>query len=152
MGTKTRNVSVDGVRWALMKKFEIPFKDGKIYLRRWRILQTPAFAIYLHTMYTGDSTPIPHNHPWTFRSFILKGGYTERFQRDATSSIRERHWGWLSWHRMGINAYHSIRCLDATPTWSLLFVGRRVQSWGFLADGKFIPYADFDASLHDEEW
>jgi len=53
---------------------------------------------------------------------------------------------------MGRQAYHSIKSLDRTPTWSLLFVGRRTGTWGFLADGRFVPYNEFDASLYEDEW
>jgi hypothetical protein len=45
------------VRWAFMEKFEVPNLDDptETYLTRWRIIQTPLFAIYLHRFDGPDS-------------------------------------------------------------------------------------------------
>jgi hypothetical protein len=57
--------------------------EGELYLRRWFIYpRKPADLkmvprLYLHKFYTGDSDRHLHDHPWPFRSLILKGGYNE---------------------------------------------------------------------------
>jgi hypothetical protein len=71
--------STEGIRWAFMKKYEIPDVEHpeKTYLRRWRIIQTPLFALYLHHILMPDGDRDLHDHPYPFASLILAGGYTE---------------------------------------------------------------------------
>lgn len=39
------------------------------------------------------------------------------------------------------SSFHWIASLDKTPTWTLMFVGRRRRTWGYLeADGTFTEY------------
>lgn len=51
--------------WAFMERFVIPNLDdpSETYLTRWRIVQTPWFAIFLHRMDGPDSRPTLHDHP-----------------------------------------------------------------------------------------
>lgn len=77
--------STEGIRWAFMKKYEIPDVEqpDKVYLRRWRVIQTPLFALYLHHILMPDGDRDLHDHPYPFASLILSGGYTEeRVQLD----------------------------------------------------------------------
>jgi len=60
------------------KTKEIISKDGVLHFRRWKIILTPWFAIYIHAIYKADEDKHLHNHPWNFWSFVLKGSYTER--------------------------------------------------------------------------
>lgn len=56
-----------------------PYKvriDGVLFLRRWRI-STPWLAVLLTRIYVSDPDRPPHNHSRRFRTWILRGGYTE---------------------------------------------------------------------------
>lgn len=155
-------------RWALMTKFEIPQYDKplKNYLTRWRIVQTPFFAIYLHKIEAPDSRPTLHNHPWNFLSIVLRGGYTEvtsygivgmMMNDRRTVGVREHR------HIRGFNLKrasdaHYIASLDRNPTWTLMLVGRHKQEWGFIdPDGTFTVYyehphaAIFDAAMKERQ-
>jgi hypothetical protein len=59
---------------------EIKSKDGKLHFRRWSLLDTPWFKIYIHGIYGPDEDLHLHNHPWDFKSFILSGSYIEQTQ------------------------------------------------------------------------
>jgi hypothetical protein len=133
--------------WQFMSVFEIPdaLEPEKVYLKRWRLIQTPLFAIYLHKINMPDRDQDLHNHPWSFRTFIVRGGYSELFQRDATSRARKRTWKQFSWHRMGISAFHSIYNLYRVPTWTVVFTGRRQQIWGFLEEDKVTPFYQYQS-------
>lgn len=53
-----------------------------LYLRRFYIWRSSWIGknfgdLYLHKIYRSDNDPDPHDHPWDFRTFILKGGYTD---------------------------------------------------------------------------
>lgn len=117
--------------WAFMEKFEIPNLDNptETYLTRWRIIQTPFASLYLHRMDGPDSRADLHDHPWSFLSIILWGGYVEHrlnlHTRIAEFKTR-RHF-----NIMRRDDAHYIDQLLRTPTWTLLFVGRRRRTWGY---------------------
>lgn len=126
--------------WAIMELFKVPYKENpnEDYMWRLRILQTPFFGVYLHKLGGPDDRAILHDHPWPFVSFVLKGGYTEFVPGPyyATSRYIKR----INVKRFN-NSYHWIAELDRTPTWTLVFVGRRRRVWGYLdRDGVRTDY------------
>lgn len=139
----TRNNSP---KWAFMEGFKVPDMDdpSKDYLWRLRILQTPWFGIYLHKLCGPDSRAILHNHPFGFISFILRGGYTEFVP--GPYYTQSRYIKRVNVKRFGspkrpLSSFHWIAELDRTPTWTLVFVGRRKRVWGYLdRDGTFTDY------------
>lgn len=119
-------------RWAFMEKFEIPDYDHpeRNYLTRWRLIQTPWFGIYLHRMDGPDPRPTLHDHPWGFTSLILRGGYQENRLDTLTRSQSFRIVQRVNLMRK--DDAHYISDLLRVPTWTLVFVGRRVRTWGYL--------------------
>ena len=130
-------------RWAFMRRFDILDADGGLYLRRWRIVQTPWFAIYLHKIARSDKDRDLHDHPWSFVSLILRGGYDEVLDGAASwfpttanawaKPVRRR---WLSLSFRRATDAHRILRLHRTPTWTLVLTGPRRRDWGFYIDGK----------------
>lgn len=135
-------------RWALLASFDIPCGQsrtpipppsdrqpaGTLYLRRLRIIQTPYFFVYLHETRNPDEDYDLHDHPWVFWTWVLKGGYTEYFRPTKTAVQRlRRHERW-SFMKMPLSGFHRIIKLYDTPTYTLVFGGRRVREWGFLLD------------------
>lgn len=119
-------------RWAFMNKFEVPDYDGEgNYLTRWRVIQTPWAALYLHRFDGPDPRPTLHDHPWNFVSVMLRGGYVERRLDTVTMQVNEHRVVRLV-NVMRTHDAHAITRLLRTPSWSLLFVGRRVRTWGYL--------------------
>ena len=96
----------------LFKSFTIIGVDGQPYLRRYYILKTRWFRIYLHEILRSDEDRDCHDHPWNFTSIILKGGYWETrelweesgFGDGFAVKVKTR-----KWHGVG-----SISC-DARP-------------------------------------
>lgn len=144
-------------QWAFMERFEIPDLDhpDHTYLTRLRIVQTPWCALYLHRMDTPDSRPTLHDHPWNFVSIILRGGYIERRLDPITRDVDERH---VVRHvnRLRAEDVHSIRELLRVPTWTLLFVGRRRRTWGYLEPSRGWrrgwTWTEFDKHEHADEF
>lgn len=139
--------SVDGKRWAFMVKFEIADIENpdETYLRRWRIIQTPWFGIYLHKIMLPDGDRDPHDHPWNFYSWVIKGQYGEVVlnHRGESSVNIWRRW---SVHRMTTGQFHRITYLKK-PTWTLLFVGPRRQNWGFMTETGWIDWETYVAQV-----
>jgi hypothetical protein len=118
--------------WAVLTRFDIPNMDtDDLYLTRWRIVQTPWAALYLHRITTPDSHPTLHDHPWSFLAIVLRGGYVERRLNPRTMEVDEHHR--VRWvNRMRTHDFHAITSLSRNPTWTLLFVGARRRTWGYL--------------------
>lgn len=163
-------------RWAFMERFEVPDYDHpeRNYLTRWRLIQTPWFGIYLHRFDGPDPRPTLHDHPWPFRSLVLRGGYVEAdtyskspgrlpVNADCITDIPLEslrwHGAWTTLRARSVNRKnatdtHTIVSLLRVPTWTLMFVGRRVREWGYVdRDGRWTRFdlhphaAEFDAAL-----
>lgn len=129
-------------RWAFMKKFVIE-KDGEIYLKRRRIIQTPQFALYYHRFYRPDMDRDLHDHPWNFSAFILTGGYTEQWKRNPTQQIVNlRTWERWSYHKVLKTEIHSITSIKP-GTRTLLFVGKRTREWGFWTEDGWVSWQQY---------
>lgn len=118
--------------WAFMERFEIPSFDDPdtLYLVRWRIVQTPWVSLFLHRFDGPDSRPTFHDHPWSFVSIILRGGYVERrLGKHGARGTRQRLIRHVNVMRR--DDAHYIEVLTRTPTWSLLVVGKRRRTWGY---------------------
>jgi len=143
-------------KWAFMELFKVPHYDrpGEDYLWRLRVIQTPLFGVYLHKLCTPDPRDTLHDHPWSFFSVVLKGGYLEFVPGPfyATSRYVKRfNWKPLRKTKDGIqwSSLHWIAQLDRTPTWTLVFVGRRKRTWGYLdRDGSWTAYNE--SSFNDQ--
>lgn len=139
--------------WALFQRFEIPNYDGDgNYLTRWRVVQTPLCALYLHRFTSPDPRPTLHDHPWHFVSIVLRGGYTERRLNRRTLAVDEAH------RVRRINVVratdgHAIVSLDRNPTWTLLLVGRRHRHWGYIEQkAGWLTWTPFDKHAHNDEY
>ncbi len=118
-------------KWAFMEGFRVPDIEDptKDYLWRLRLIQTPWFGIYLHKLCGPDARSELHDHPWSFISFVLRGGYTEFVP--GPYYAQSRYVKRVNVKRFN-KSYHWIAELDRTPTWTLVFVGRRRRVWGYL--------------------
>jgi len=113
-------------KWAIMERFEVKLSDGaEPYMIRWRIIQTPILGVYIHKFNSHDASML-HDHPWSFFSFVLKGGYWER--RSYGPNLYHVRW----FNAKRANHPHYVEVLDKTPTWTLVIAGRRQREWGFI--------------------
>lgn len=142
--------------WAFMSRFDIcDPQTGELYLRRWRIVQTPWFAIYLHKIATPDKDRDLHDHPWPFVSMVLRGGYDEVMDTAAhyfpmmnhalgrQELLRTVRRGWLSIAFRRATDAHRIVRLHRTPTWTLVLTGPRRRSWGFYTEQGFVDWKEY---------
>ena len=121
---------------------EIISKEGTVHFRRYRLLSTPWFNIYIHNILASDMDKDPHDHPWGFIVFMLWGSYQEDwlganedfrywnspkgFGRSLRTDIRKI--GSLFAH--AAKDFHKITLL--TPSvWTFVFAsGRSRPGWG----------------------
>lgn len=129
-------------RWAFMKRYIIPCWGGNDYLERLRIVQTPWGGLYIHHIIAEDSD-VPHDHPWNFLSFVLKGGYEESLGRDASTATHRTRKLWTLAHRRSTDAHYISSVKPGTYT--LLLVGRRTRTWGFWTSPfTWVPWTEHD--------
>jgi hypothetical protein len=150
----TRATGQRSPRWAFMRRFKLTTSDGRTYLDRLRVVQTPWFGVYLHRLGVPDPGLDLHDHPWPFLSLILCGGYVEEaaptrlapaFARIAGRWPRGvvRSWRAGTVHRLRLTECHRITALYRSPTWTLILVGRRQQSWGFYPSTGFVDHSEY---------
>ncbi len=134
----------------LLGRSDIIF-GGATYMRRWRLIHTKWFGVRLHHIMRSDSDRELHDHPFTFLSIILRGGYTE-----TTVDGREVWYG--SVLLRGAEVLHRLALkmdversgifdhnLVEHSTWTLVFRGPIRRRWGFLdVNGMWIDAMEFD--------
>jgi hypothetical protein len=139
--------------WALWEWADIPSKvyPNEVYLRRLRIVQTPWCAFMMHWIYEADFDRDPHDHPWNFWSFVLRGGYIEHIYDSPDALVRPQWWRRFSLHKMPVDKAHQIRSVVA-DTVTLVFTGRRQRVWGFWTPAGFVvwkTYIGLDMAAED---
>ncbi len=140
--------------YALLHKEAITNTEGEPYIVRWRLIQTPLFAVYLHHILRSDDDRDLHDHPWPFVSLILRGGYWEWTPRAEckllpdtpcqcnTEPVRTWHGpGSVLVHR-GADQ-HRLELPEGKTTWTLVFCGRRGREWGFQTDDGWLPWREY---------
>ena len=115
-----------------IRRLRLTRSDGLVYLDRWGVELKRVGGVFLHRMNAPDPGWDLHDHPWTFVSLILKGGYVERRANVRTPLIyheKPRRLGSLGATRL--DQAHTISRLRGRTSWSLVIHGPRVRLWGF---------------------
>jgi hypothetical protein len=100
------------------------------YVIRWRF-ETPWGSIRLHHWLAPDDDRAKHDHPWSFVTFVLKGGYT-----DASPSGDEHLKAPAIRYR---DAEHQHTVFpDEGGAWTVIITGPKIRKWGFWVNGKFV--------------
>jgi hypothetical protein len=97
---------------------------------RFTLLKTRWFTIYLHKLYSPNPHPDCHDHPWSFVTFILKGGYYE----ETKDGVYWRAPGSVL-YRPAEFAHNVITKADDT-CWSIVITSRKRRGWGFIHCGR----------------
>lgn len=119
------------------RKKVIVREDGKPYLVRWNLFECRWFSIKLHRILISDDDCL-HDHPWSFISIILRGGYVEQSEKSfklyGVGSILFRKATWK--HRLIIYQ----------PATTLVITFKRVRSWGFWTKQGWIHWANYKST------
>lgn len=127
-------------------KREIKDRAGeRVYLTRWHLIggqYSRIGGLMLHKMHRPDDDACHHDHPWSFWTLVLRGGYVEEVtQKDGR--IRTRH------NRPGMLLYrpaehtHRIHALPKGSCWTLVLRFRRRRDWGFHTQDGWVPWRRF---------
>jgi hypothetical protein len=127
--------------------------DNEPYLERYYPLfntrQHRGFNIYIHKFLKGDPDDV-HDHPWSYATFILAGGYYEWVPVFNTlgEKINEiRYWRGPGHFRIcRPDSYHRVELKPGVTAWTLFMPGPHKRQWGFLVNNKWIHNDNYLAS------
>ena len=115
----------------LLTRYYLFLKDRKTF----------PFNVFLHKFHKGDPGD-QHDHPWSYATFILKGGYyewTPIFADDGSMVGETRYWRGPGHFRIcSPDSYHRIELVEGVTPWTLFMPGPHKREWGFLVNNKWI--------------
>ena len=120
---------------------EIKSKEGVTHFKRWRLLKTPWFEIYIHGIYKEDQDDHMHNHPWNIWTMILKGSYVEELlSKDGkTSKLNIRTLGTMAYRNA--DRFHKIKELITKNVYTIAIVGKpKEREWGYSTENGFVDH------------
>jgi hypothetical protein len=131
-------------------------KQTVLYLRRFYLWRSSWVGLnfgdlYLHKIYRSDDDPDPHDHPWSFRTFVLKGGY---YDESWTFVDGQRHRLYLPGSAVSAPAtrfrprqhIHRVILKDDQPAWTLVWTTGYVRDskgdadWCFVTERARVPW------------
>jgi hypothetical protein len=117
-------------------------QTGEDYMHRYYLFLKDRtkfpFNVTLHKIVKSDD-PIFHDHPWSYMTVILKGGYWEHtpvFNNDGKKIAEFQKWrGPGSVIIRKAKDYHWLELDESVgPVTTLFFMGSQQREWGFLVD------------------
>lgn len=136
---RTPYIHLDGymMRWWLFNPYQK--QNGDYVKQGWLMRRLP--SIRVHHILRADTGQHMHDHPWDARTIILRGAYAESYLHRSGSFTAFRSPGDTRAIRFG--EYHRIdRVLDG-GVYTLFFTWKYVGTWGFLVDGKKVPWREY---------
>jgi hypothetical protein len=125
-------------------------RDGSLYMGRWRVVDEGTFGSRLLRFFTGyssvrmhhimrpDHDRALHNHPFTYRTFIMRGWYDEERQRGRYGMVRDHAHGPGDSSHLTPQHYHRISSVSPGGVWTLFFMTPNTSLWGFNVNGQHL--------------
>lgn len=133
--------------------------NGDVYMHRWRLIHTKWFGVRIHHILRSDSDREYHDHPFTFLSLILKGGYLEHRPgcKGECSSLLglvdlDFHHKLIepcAWAALGSLVFrhaedlHRLELPEGKTAWTLVIRGPVRRQWGFMTSEGWVRSKDF---------
>lgn len=104
------------------------------------------FNVFLHKFLKSDPDDV-HDHPWSYFTLILKGGYYEWIPRVNSRGEKvgeKRRWRGPGHFRVcRATSYHRIELDPDVTCWTLFMPGPQTRDWGFLSNGQWIQHDQY---------
>ena len=116
---------------------------ARVYLTRWWLLGSneSRYALMLHKMHRPDDDSCHHDHPWSFFTLVLWGGYVEEVTVPGGVKVRNNRPGMLLWRRA--EHTHRIASLPRGVCYTLLLRMKKRRKWGFHTPQGWIGWRQF---------
>ena len=118
----------------IMQAMKRPYFHLGGYMMRWWLIPESRWfpiAIRLHHILREDRDPYLHDHPWNWRTLVIKGWYCEE---DAYGDIHYRQAG--STIARQASEIHRIIAVSEGGVWTIFIMKRKRQSWGFIVNNS----------------
>jgi hypothetical protein len=104
------------------------------------------FNIFVHKFLKSDPDHL-HDHPWSYFTLILKGGYYEwvpYYDKDNNKMTEICKWRGPGHFRVcKATSYHRIDLNPDITAWTLFIPGPQKREWGFMVRNKWIHNNDY---------
>lgn len=157
--------AASGRRRRLYRRLTLRRADGDVYLNRWGFGHDRLGGVLVHRMDAPDPGLDLHDHPWTFVSVVLWGGYRElRADTRVASELARRHAGRPaevaagelverrpgSIRRFRLDECHTIIELRRRRCWTLVIKGPRRRRWGFYLPDGWVDEVTYDETVRPQ--
>lgn len=126
-------------KWKLFETTYVGSEEDPLIIR-YQLFRCPLFGIWIHKMLKSDHDRALHDHPWSFISIILKGGYRELTDmgilehKAGTILLRPAEWR------------HRVILEPGQISWNLILVSKRRRLWGFWPNNTWCWWRKYDTS------
>ena len=118
-------------------------QTGEPYLERYYLFlkdrDSFPFNIFLHKFVKSDPDHL-HDHPWSYKTFIIKGGYWEWYPlKNDTGAVigASKKWrGPGSFIKATADSMHRVELEPGITPWTIFIPGKKQKDWGFIHPGK----------------
>lgn len=115
-----------------------------LYLRRWHLLRTPWFKLYLHRFTAPDMDRDPHDHPWNSYILMLTGKYMEYLYKPGEKHpYKQVLRSGPSFRRMTCKTIHKVVELVTPVVWTLFLCTKKRRDWGFHTPTGWVYWRDY---------
>lgn len=136
-----RRKYTSGTKWCFWRWTDV---DSE-YITRLHFFKCPWFAICFHWLNKPDPEPYLHDHPVSFLSIILRGGYTEYRWKEGDGAYYKTN-KWFNWIKASDKDRHTI--MEVKPgTLTMCLMGPKTREWGFHTLDYWIFWKDYYAKL-----
>ncbi|MGH7487276.1 MAG: hypothetical protein ACREMY_17005 [bacterium] len=140
-----------------------PYFDLPGYMNRWWVVKPRrwlSFSIRVHQILRSDLDRHIHDHPWSYVTIILRGGYYEvtaiserefwarafvggaSFEEGGSYYLRKWYGPGSILFRRAQHA-HKLIIPDGTTCWTLFMMGPYSQGWGFYTPEGKVPWREY---------
>ena len=118
--------------------------NNEPYLERYYVFlkdrKSFPFNIFIHKFLKSDPDDL-HDHPWSYFTLILKGGYYEWI---PGINCEIRKWRGPGHFRIcGANSLHRIELAPGITCWTMFMPFRKVREWGFISKGVWVQWEEY---------
>lgn len=104
------------------------------------------FNVFLHKFLKSDPDDL-HDHPWSYATIILKGGYYEwipTYDAQGYKLCEVAVWrGPGSFRVSSADSFHRIELDPAVNCWTLFMPGPKQREWGFMVKDKWVQWENY---------
>lgn len=101
---------------------------------------------FLHVIFLPDLDRDPHDHPWDFKSLILRRGYLDEQWVKCFGKVfcRIQKVGFLKLVSRRAEHLHRVRGIEeGKPAWTLVSTGPQRREWGFVDDKGWVHWKKY---------